>query len=391
MPNVYEEGFTPKKLGFGFMRLPLLDKSDQTSIDLKQVIRMVDEFMRGGFTYFDTAQRYHDGESQTALRKALVERYPRDAYTVASKMLPYLAETADDLPRLFNEQLEQLGLDYLDYYLVHNINQGSYDKANAIGAFDFISKLKADGKVREIGFSHHGTPELLDEILTTHPELDFVQLQINYLDYEYPGIESRRQIEIANAHGIPIVAMEPLKGGNLAQIDSLASNFMMAAHPGWGATDWGLHFAASMPGVRTVLSGMSTYLQVVENVESMEDETPLTPEQIEATQKAVKIILLDNTINCTTCHYCEEGCPENIAIPDYFSLYNSAKRDQSGNIWSQYTFYQDIASRRGKASDCEECGKCEETCPQHIHIIDELKNVADLLEHEPVLTEPTFS
>ena len=365
-----------KKLGFGFMRLPLLDENDETSFDYEKINKMVDIFIEKGCGYFDTAAVYHDGLSEEAIRKSIVERYPRGSFTVATKQMPSLITEEDEQQITFNEQLERCGLEYFDYYLVHNIGVKSYRKAKKFNTFEFVQQMKAEGKIKNIGMSFHDTPEFLDEVLTAHPELDFVQLQINYADWESPGIQSRRCYEVARKHNKPIVVMEPVKGGHLANLPPDAEKLMKDYSPAASIASWAIRFAAGLEGVLTVLSGMTTVDQMIDNIAYMENFLPLDREEMEITKKAADIYNASPEIPCTACRYCVEGCQQNIPIPDYFSLYNDVKRTNAPSYAAQFAYYGNLAATRGKASDCIECGKCEEACPQKLKIVACLKDVA---------------
>ncbi len=365
-----------KKLGFGFMRLPLLDKKDQTSFDFEMLTKMVDIFMEKGFSYFDTALTYHGGKSEEALRKILVERFPRDSFTIATKLPPRVVKVAEEQEVIFHEQLKRCGVDYFDYYLVHNIGTSSYQQAIDFNTFGFVQKKKEEGRINNIGMSFHDKPELLDEILNAHPELDFVQLQINYIDWENPGIQSRRCWEVARKYNKPIIVMEPCKGGNLVEVPEDAETLMKSYRADAAVPSWALRFAASQEGVFMVLSGMSTLDHVIQNTNSMLDFTPLNKEECEIIAKVTDIINAQTAIPCTTCRYCEEVCPKKIAIPDYFALYNNAKRAITDNISSQFVYYMNLASTHGTASECIVCKQCEKVCPQHLQITDFLKEVS---------------
>ena len=330
-----------KRLGFGCMRLPLLDKDDQTSFDTEALNKLVDTFLEKGFTYFDTAYTYHGFKSEEAIREALVKRHNRDEFTLATKLPPRMLKSVDDQERIFNEQLENCGVEFFDYYLLHNIGVSAYEQACKFDTFGFALKKKEEGNIKNVGMSFHDTPELLDEILTAHPELDFVQLQINYIDWENPGIQSRRCHEVARKHNKPIVVMEPIKGGNLASVPKKAKELMKAYDKDASVASWAIRFAASQEGVMMVLSGMSTIEQVLDNTSYMTDFKPLTKEEYNIIDQVIDIINEDTAIPCTTCRYCEEGCPKNIAIPDYFALYNSAKRAVTDNISSQFVYYME--------------------------------------------------
>lgn len=374
---------TPKKLGFGFMRLPLLDKNDQTAFDTAAINRMVDAFLAKGFRYFDTAYVYHGYKSESALREALVKRHARDAFAIATKLPMRDLKSAQDQETIFNEQLANCGVSYFDYYLLHNLGVNSYRKACELDSFAFGLQKKRAGKIKNFGFSFHDTPELLDEILTAHPEVDFVQLQINYIDWDNPGIQSRRCYETARKHGKPIIVMEPCKGGTLAQLPTAAEALLKQHAPDASLPSWAIRFAAGLEGVEMVLSGMSTLEQVADNISYMADFKPLDAAEQACIRQTVAILNKDTAIACTACRYCEAGCPKNIAIPDYFALYNSVKRSTSENFSSQFVYYLNLAARHGRAADCVGCKQCEKACPQHLEIIEHLKEVSKVFDATP--------
>jgi Predicted oxidoreductases of the aldo/keto reductase family len=373
------------KLGFGCMRLPLLDKDDQASFDTETLNKMVDTFLEKGFTYFDTAYVYHGFKSEEAVRETLVKRHTRNKFTLATKLPLRMLKAYDDQEKIFNEQLEKCGVDFFDYYLIHNIGVSSYQQACTFDTFNFVLNKKKDGKIKNVGMSFHDTPELLDEVLTAHPELDFVQLQINYIDWENPGIQSRRCHEVARKHNLPVFVMEPCKGGNLAMIPAKAEKLMKAYNPNASIPSWAIRFAASQEGVVMVLSGMTTLEQVLDNTSYMEDFKPLNDEEYKIINQVIDIINENTAIPCTTCRYCEAGCPKGIAIPDYFALYNSSKRATTDNISSQFVYYLNLTSNHGKAGDCIECKQCEKACPQHLKITEHLKDVSELFDNGPRL------
>lgn len=370
-----------KKLGFGCMRLPLLNKEDQTSFDTETLNKMVDTFIERGFTYFDTAYVYHSFKSEDAIREALVKRYKRDEFTLATKLLPRMLKEKADQERIFNEQLEKCGVDFFDYYLVHNIGVSSYKQACEFDTFGFVLNKKKEGKIRNVGMSFHDTPELLDEVLTAHPKLDFVQLQINYIDWENPSIQSRRCYEVARKHNMPIVVMEPCKGGSLAVVPEEAEKLMKEYTPNASIPSWAIRFAAGQEGVMMVLSGMSNLEQVIDNTSYMEDFKPLNEDESKIINKVTDIINKNTAVPCTTCRYCVDGCPKKIAIPDYFALYNSSKRATTTNFSSQFVYYLNLIENHGRAKDCINCKKCEQSCPQHIKITEHLKGVSELFDN----------
>lgn len=365
-----------KKLGFGFMRLPLLDLDDQRSIDMAQVCQMVDTFLKNGFTYFDTAYMYHGFKSELALREALVKRYPRECFTVATKLPTMLLKTPDDPERIFQEQLEKCGVEYFDYYMLHNLCVNHYAIAKKFNCFSFLQEKKSKGKIKYIGFSYHDTAELLDEILTAHPEVDFVQLQLNYLDWDNESIQSRKCHEIAVKHGKPVIVMEPVKGGTLANMPGSAEKLFKRYYPELSISSLAIRFAASHENVMMVLSGMSTIDQVVDNTGYMQNFKPLTDDEHDLVDQVVKIFNESIVVPCTACSYCVADCPQNIPIPKYFALYNAEMQALNRDFSLQYEYYLNYAKTYGKASDCKECGRCEELCPQHIEIRKYLKEVA---------------
>ena len=315
-----------KKLGFGMMRLPLTEPENFSAIDIPQVEKMVDMFIDRGFTYFDTAYMYHNHLSECVVRDALVKRHARNSFTLASKLPTMMLSKEGDQERIFAEQLQKCGVDYFDYYLLHSLNKANYKNACRLGSFDFVAQLKKEGKIRHVGFSFHDTAELLDEILTAHPEVEFVQLQINYLDWDNESIQSRKCYETARRHGKPIVVMEPVKGGALARVPKEAQMLFENTRQGMSPASWAIRYAASLEGVMMVLSGMSSLEQLDENTSFMRDFRPLSQDEQRAIEQAVGIINRSIAIPCTACRYCVEGCPQHIAIPEYFALYNADKQ-----------------------------------------------------------------
>lgn len=369
-----------KKLGFGLMRLPQLDGDDPTSIDKEQVCRMVDTFLERGFTYFDTAYMYHNGASESAVKDVLTSRHPRDSYTLATKMPTMFLKTEDDLERIFNEQCEKCGVDFFDYYLIHCLNTGLYDTAKRLHVFEYVQGLKAAGKVKQFGFSFHDKADLLDTILTEHPEVDFVQLQINYLDWDDEGVQSGKCYEVAVKHHKPIMIMEPVKGGTLANVPEGVEKLFRKMQPDMSVPSWAIRFAAGLPGVMMVLSGMSSYEQLLDNTSYMQDFAPLSQEEQGVIRQAASMIRTKISIGCTACHYCTEKCPKNIAIPEFFQLYNTYQHTKKEERTPLFEEYQELVRTHGAASDCVECRRCEGMCPQKLPVVDNLKKVRKAFE-----------
>lgn len=369
-----------KSLGFGCMRLPLIDH-EFSNVDKDIVSEMFDLFLESGFSYVDTAWFYHDGNSERAIRECLVERYAREAFQLADKMPVVLLKNESELSEYFNRQLERCGVDFFDYYLLHDLGKKHYEIARRFHAFEFLSGLKQDGKVKNIGFSFHDTAEVLDQILTAHPEVDFVQLQINYLDWDSMGVQSRLCYETAVKHGKQIIVMEPVKGGTLAKVPEDVEKMFREYAPENSAASWAIRFAASLENVVMVLSGMSDMAQMRDNTAYMENFKPLNQEERVIIGKAADIIRRNTAIPCTGCSYCTVNCPENIAIPKYFSLYNTDMQEMKGKAWTpQGFYYNNLALQYGKAGDCVKCGKCEEMCPQHLKVRELLETVAEHFE-----------
>lgn len=372
-----------KKLGFGLMRLPLLDPSDSTKIDMEQLKQMVDRFIERGFTYFDTAWMYSGFASECAAKEALVSRHPRDSFTLATKLHNGFFDSLEDRDKVFNKQLEKTGAGYFDYYLLHGIDAESLLKYEKFDCFNWLLDKKAKGLVKHAGFSYHDNAEVLDAILTKHPEMEFVQLQINYLDWESEWIQSRKCYEVCVKHNKPVIVMEPVKGGSLANVPADAEKLFRGADPKMSTPSWAIRFAASLPNVMMVLSGMSSMEQLNDNVSYMEELKPLTEAENDLCFKVADIINAQIAVPCTGCSYCTEGCPSQIPIPQYFSLYNEIMReDMEHKGWTvSFTSYDLLAQKHGKAADCVACGQCEGICPQHLTIIDHLKKVSERFDH----------
>ncbi len=366
-----------KKLGFGLMRLPMLNEKE---IDVEQTKKMVDIFLERGFTYFDTAYMYLDYKSEIVAREALVNRYPRDKFTLTTKLPISMLKCKEDMERIFNEQLQKCGVDFFDYYLLHNLGTKNYETAQKYNAFEFAMNKKKEGKIKTLGFSFHDKADVLDRILTEHPEVEFVQLQINYLDWEDEIIQSKKCCEVARKHNKPIIVMEPVKGGTLANIPNEAESLFKKYNSTASAPSWAVRYTASLDGVFMVLSGMSNIAQLKDNTDYMIDFKPLNETEKEIILKATEVIMDSKKIPCTTCRYCTQNCPKDIAIPDYFMLYNSSVEERNENIDVQKGKYSKICKTHGKGSDCIECHNCEGLCPQHIKITEMLKEITKSFE-----------
>lgn len=364
------------KLGFGLMRLPMKGGD----VDLEQTCQMVDLFLEKGFTYFDTAYGYLDGKSEMAAKTCLVDRYPRDRFQLATKLPAWAGvHTAEEARQMFWTSLERTGAGYFDFYLLHNLGEERTRFFDEFGIWDFLKARKEEGLIRHLGFSFHDKAAVLDRLLREHPDMEFVQLQINYADWENEIIESRACYETARAHGKPVVIMEPVKGGSLAELPEELEELFRAADASASMPSWAIRFAASLPGLITVLSGMSTLEQMRNNLSFMEHFRPLDDQERAVVDQVRRRMETIPHIPCTSCRYCVKGCPQEIPIPGVFKAMNNYLihnnlRGAKGN----YAF----ATRDGGlASGCIQCGQCESVCPQHIHIIEELQRAVKLLEN----------
>lgn len=363
------------KLGFGLMRLPRLGEEPDAPIDVAQTSQMVDEFLAAGFTYFDTARAYEGSEA--AIRQALVERHPRESYQLATKLFAAGAPSEQDAKQRFYTSLETTGAGYFDFYLLHNLGDARTAAYEDFGLWEFAADLKRQGLIRHLGFSMHATADQLDAVLAAHPEAEFVQLQINYADWEDVQNQSRLCYETALRHGKPVVIMEPVKGGLLANPPQVVADILKAADPQASCTSWALRYAASLPGIVTVLSGMSNLAQLRDNLATFADFTPLDAAGRAVVERAQAAMAGIDTVPCTNCRYCTKGCPQGLPIPNLMAVLN------------EYRIYGDLAGARrsygwqssvGKASACIQCGACEGVCPQHLPIIEHLEECAELFE-----------
>ena len=369
--------FNEKKLGFGCMRLPVVD-GDMERIDDALFCKMIDSFMEQGFTYFDTAYPYHNQKSESAVKRCLVERYPREKFYLADKMPMWLAKENADYAKIFAEQLERCGVEYFDFYLLHAMGKDRNAEAERLGAYEFVQQMKAEGKIKHIGFSFHDTAEVLDEILTNHPEMEFVQLQINYYDWESENVQSGKCYEVAVKHGVPVIVMEPVKGGTLANLAPEAATVLDDLNPDASYASFAVRYAASLEHVFMVLSGMSDFAQLSDNTSYMREFVPLSEEEQAGIGRVVEELAKLPTIPCTKCRYCVDGCPQNINIPGLFQAYNNVI--QFGDTAISRRGYAQAIKERGLASACVECGMCEEQCPQHLEIRNLLKDVTKMFE-----------
>ncbi len=364
------------KFGFGCMRLPMVNGE----VDMPQFCEMVDAFLDSGLNYFDTAHGYLSGKSELALREGLTSRYPRDRYILTNKLSTHFFTQEDQIRSLFEEQLRACGVEYFDFYLMHAQDGEIFEKYKRCRAYEIALELKEEGKIRHFGISFHDRAEVLDRILTEYPQIEAVQIQFNYLDYEDPSVESRKVYETAVKHGKPVVVMEPVKGGSLVNLPEEAQRVLDDLHGGSNAS-YALRFAAGFENMMMVLSGMSTVEQIRENVGFMAEPVSLNEEEQEAIRRVREIFSSLNMIPCTACHYCvlDNDCPKNIPIPELFSCYNLKTTFHS---WNQDYYYTIQTRDRGKASECLKCGKCERICPQHLEIRKLLVQVAQEFEKE---------
>lgn len=360
-----------QKLSFGLMRLPLKNKLIQTGVDHEAFTAMADAFLAAGYRHFDTSIVYHGGFSEPAFRECVAKRYGRDAFTITDKMPMFMIKTKGMLEPTFQKELTRCGVDYFDYYWLHSLNKGSFGTCERIGAFEWLEQKKLEGKVLHTGFSFHDSADVLDEILTKHPEVEFVQLQLNYLDWEDKKVQSRLCYETARKHGKRIMVMEPIKGGALATVPDAVKTLLQKEDPSLSPAVWALRFAASLEGVDFVLSGMSDLAQMTENIAAFETMTPLSQAQKELLLRAADSIRSGITIPCTSCRYCVDACPMDIPIPDYFTAYN-LYADSKHKARAEFAR---CAEGHGLPQACIACHSCEGHCPQNLPIAKLIQNV----------------
>mgnify|MGYP003289080280 CR=1 FL=1 len=366
--NIYDIS----KLGFGLMRLPEKDGE----VDHEHVCRMVDKYMSAGMNYFDTAYVYHSGKSEVAVRECIVKRYPRDSFALATKLPAWCMNSKEDRDRIFNEQLERTEAGYFDFYLLHSLEDGNnYDKYEEYDCFNWALEKKREGKIIHFGFSFHGTPELLEQVLDKHPEVEFVQIQLNYADWKNPLVQSGALYEILRRRNIPMIIMEPVKGGTLASLMPELEQKMKSFRPEKSIASWALRFVGSLPGIVTILSGMSNDEQMIENISTFTDFEPLSDKEKELIGEVHEVMYNSPLVGCTGCRYCCDGCPSEIKIPEMMRILNTVRMYKED--WRASIFYRGITENSGKASDCVKCGQCEGVCPQHLSIIELLEELSE--------------
>lgn len=363
-----------KKLGFGCMRLPM----NGEEVDYNEFNKMIDYAIENGFNYFDTAHGYLEGKSETAIRDCLVARYDRESYILTDKLTAPYFKKEEDIRPFFESQLKLTGVKYFDYYLMHAQDRTNYQHFQDCHAYEVVQQLKKEGKIKHVGLSFHDTADILEKILTDHPEIEIVQIQFNYADYENPSVQSKKVYEICRKYNKPILIMEPVKGGGLANLPKVAKEAFDELKEETSYASFAVRFAASFDGVYKVLSGMSNLEQMKDNVSYMKDFRPLNEKEFETIKKVADILKNLGGIPCTGCRYCVEGCPMKISIPDLFGCYNAKVQF---NDWNSDYYYGVHTETNGKASDCIKCGKCEKICPQHLAIRKYLEMVKEKFEN----------
>lgn len=361
-----------KNFGFGCMRLPMKDGE----VDREEACRMVDAFLESGFNYFDTAHGYLDGKSELALKDCLTGRYPRDRYLLTNKLTNSFFQKQEDIRPFLESQLEACGVAYFDFYLMHAQNAEVFKYFKECRAYETAFEMKAEGKIRHVGLSFHDRPEVLEQILTEYPQIEVVQIQFNYVDYDNPTVQSRACYEVCRKFGKPVIVMEPVKGGNLVNLPEKAAEILRELHGG-SLASYAIRFAAGFPGIRMVLSGMSSLAQMQDNISYMKNFVPLNKRELAAIEDVQEVFNGLHLIPCTACRYCTDGCPQHIAIPDLFATMNSKKLYKD---WNADYYYGMHTGPGRRASDCLKCGKCEKACPQHLPIRQLLEDVAKEFE-----------
>ena len=364
-----------KNFGFGFMRLPMQGEE----VDIAETTKMVDFFLENGFNYFDTAHGYLSGKSEKALKTCLTSRHSRDSYILTDKLTGSFFEKQEDIRPFFESQLEACGVQYFDFYLMHAQNASVYKKFKSCKAYETALELKNEGKIKHFGISFHDTAEVLDMILSENPQIEVVQIQFNYLDFDDVAVQSRKCYEVCRKYNKPVIVMEPVKGGRLASLVPEAEKALTELKGGSPAS-YAVRFAAGFEGVMMVLSGMSNMEQMRDNISFMKDFKPLNETEKSAVNRVVEIMRSQQLIPCTSCRYCTDGCPKHISIPDLFACMNAKKQHKD---WNSDFYYNDVYTKNnGKASDCIKCGRCEEACPQHLEIRKLLEMVAEQFDKE---------